>query len=117
MVKEAMYRRHTSKEECEQRNEARVGGAMQKNEKVIKRKNEGFMDGCSYKVLVVQEQAPFDKKGGEIKVNHIGKDAKNRAMEKIIVVNGVMNEEILEKLNRSIPGETLYPVNIDVLVE
>ena len=36
---------------------------------------------------------------------------------KEIVVNGEVNEEMLEKLSRSIIGESLHQVNIDVMAE
>ena len=37
--------------------------------------------------------------------------------EKEIIVYDEVNEEMMEKLSRSIAGETLYLVNIDVMAE
>lgn len=85
------------------------------------------MDNRSFKKVVKKNDCNQNEKncmqkkppdGENANKKHKGKgNQKVEREEKTIVVYGVIDEERMKELSRSIIGETLYPVNIDVIRE
>ena len=87
----------------------------------------GVIDGRTFKDVVLQKpKGPNNTI--KMQENQVIRDSRNRSNtvkgkqrdvneEKTTVVYGEINDDMKEKLSRSIIGETTYPVNVDVLKE
>ena len=114
-IREAKYRRFEGGQKAINPNNAGKNGGSQKGDKQGNR-----IDGRTFKEVVMQAQKVETEKENNPSCNDNGRPRMMKEgvrLEKTMVVYGEVDEFMMNKLSKSIIGESIFPVNIEVMEE